>query len=226
MPSRWHRCCDSTSSRRSLLKGGVGLAAALLSPGRLLASATDAGPLPGSTSDRVVVADGYSYDVIIRWGDPLFADAEALDAAAVARGSLLGMAAAVAERQFGYNNDAVHFFPLDGSSSRGIVCVNHEYTNEELFLPGLVRIETADPRQMADYVRRHPGVVPLTQAMHGISIFVIERDREGAGSTLWARLMPGASRARLPARSPARRAATTAADGGRPIGHARARHAE
>jgi secreted PhoX family phosphatase len=188
---------DSPSSRRSLLKGGVGLAAALLSPGRLLASATDAGLLPGSTSDRVVVADGYSYDVIIRWGDPLFADAEALDAAAVARGSLLDMAPTIAERQFGYNNDAVHFFPLEGSSSRGIVCVNHEYTNEELFLPGLVRIETADPQQIADYVRRHPGVVPLTQAMHGVSILVVERDERGHWNhvvgTPYARRITGAS---------------------------------
>ena len=187
----------STSSRRSLLKGGIGLAAALMSPGRLLASPAVAGPLPGSTSDRVVVADGYGYDVIIRWGDPLFADAEALDAAAVARGSLLDMAPTIVERQFGYNNDAVHCFPLEGSSSRGIVCVNHEYTNEELFLPGLVRIETADPRQMADYVRRHPGVVPLTQAMHGISVFVIERDPQGrwrhVAGTPYARRITGAS---------------------------------
>ena len=187
----------STSSRRSLLKGGIGLAAALMSPARLRAAADSARQLPGSTADRVVVAEDYRYDVIIRWGDPLFSDAEALDAAAVARGSLLDMAPAVAERQFGYNNDAVHFFPLEGASSRGIVCVNHEYTNEELFLPGLVRIETADPRQMADYVRRHPGVVPLTQAMHGVSIFVIERDARGrwqhVAGTPHARRITGAS---------------------------------
>ncbi len=170
----------STSSRRSLLKGGLSLAAALASPGRLLADVAVARPLPGSTADRVVVADDYRYDVIIRWGDPLFSGAEALDAVAAARSGLLGMVPAVAERQFGYNNDGVHFFPLDVSSNRGIVCVNHEYTNEELFLPGLVRIETADPRQMADYVRRHPGVVPLTQAMHGVSILVIERDEHGS----------------------------------------------
>jgi len=167
------------TSRRTILKGGAGLAAMLVAPGRMLAAASVARPLPGSTADRIIVADGYSHDVLIRWGDPLFAGAPALDAAAVARGQMHRMSPADAELQFGYNNDAVHFFPLDGSSRRGVVCVNHEYTNEELFLPGLVRIETADPRQMAEFVRRHPDVVPLTQAMHGVSVLVVERDRQG-----------------------------------------------
>jgi secreted PhoX family phosphatase len=167
------------TSRRTILKGGAGLAAVLATPGRMLAAASEARPLPGSTADRVIVADGYSHDVVIRWGDPLFAGAPALDAAAVARGQMHRMSPADAELQFGYNNDAVHFFPLDGSARRGIVCVNHEYTNEELFLPGLVRIETADPRQMAEFVRRHPDVVRLTQAMHGVSVLAIERDRLG-----------------------------------------------
>jgi hypothetical protein len=88
------------------------------------------------------------------------------------------MSPKVAARQFGYNNDAVHYFPLDAGGSSGIVCVNHEFTNEELFLSGLERIEKADPKQIADYVRRHPQIVPLTQAMHGVSVTVIERDRE------------------------------------------------
>jgi uncharacterized protein len=167
------------TNRRTILKGGAGLAAALAAPGSLLAAASDSGPLPGSTADRVLVADGYAHDVVIRWGDPLFTGAPALDAAAVARGGMLKMSPADAELQFGYNNDAVHFFPLDGSSRRGIVCVNHEYTNEELFLPGLVRIETADSRQMAEFVRRHPEVVRLTQAMHGVSVLAVERDRLG-----------------------------------------------
>jgi len=167
------------TSRRTILKAGAGLAAVLAAPGHLFALARDARPLPGSTADRVIVADGYSHDVLIRWGDPLFPGGPGLDAAAVARGEMLKMSPADAELQFGYNNDAVHFFPLDGSSRRGIVCVNHEYTNEELFLPGLVRIETADPRQMAEFVRHHPEVVRLTQAMHGVSVLVIERDRLG-----------------------------------------------
>jgi len=167
------------TSRRTILKGGAGVAAVLAAPGHLFALARDARPLAGSTADRVIVADGYSHDVLIRWGDPLFAGGPELDAAAVARGGMLRTSPADAELQFGYNNDAVHFFPLGGSSRRGVVCVNHEYTNEELFLPGLVRIETADPRQMAEFVGRHPDVVRLTQAMHGVSVLAIERDRQG-----------------------------------------------
>jgi len=89
------------TSRRRILKAGAGLAAVLAAPGHLFALARDARPLPGSTADRVIVADGYSHDVLIRWGDPLFPGGPGLDAAAVARGEMLKMSPADAELQFG-----------------------------------------------------------------------------------------------------------------------------
>jgi secreted PhoX family phosphatase len=166
-------------NRRAVLRGAAGLAAvlALRRAGALTPGASV--PLEGALADRIALAPGFSHDVVIRWGDPLFPGVPGLDSAAVARDGLLAMSPQVAAGQFGYNNDAVHFFPLDAGGSRGIVCVNHEFTNEELFLPGLERIEKADPSQIADYVRRHPQIVPLTQAMHGVSVTVIERDRQG-----------------------------------------------
>jgi hypothetical protein len=165
-------------SRRAVLRGAAGLAAALAMrrAGGLTPAASM--PLAGAREDRIALAPGFSHDVVIRWGDPLFPGVPGLDSAAAAREGLLAMSPKVAARQFGYNNDAVHYFPLDAGGSSGIVCVNHEFTNEELFLSGLERIEKADPKQIADYVRRHPQIVPLTQAMHGVSVTVIERDRE------------------------------------------------
>ena len=47
--------------------------------------------------------------------------------------------AAAQLRQFGYNNDYVAFFPLDDAGERGLLCVNHEYTNEEVMFPGIVQ---------------------------------------------------------------------------------------
>jgi len=63
---------------------------------------------------------------LIRWGDPLLPGAPEFE--------FSNQTAAAQAMQFGYNCDFVHFFPLDSkdSAKRGILAVNHEYTNPEL----------------------------------------------------------------------------------------------
>jgi len=117
--------------------------------------------MPG-VIDRVYVRRAGQF---VRWGDPLFPGTPALDAAAALRGALLDTPPGLAARWFGYNCDAVHFFPLDGATDRGIVCVNHEYTNEELFLPGASPEYRDHGDEPAEFVGRYPQLVPLTQAM-------------------------------------------------------------
>jgi secreted PhoX family phosphatase len=173
------RLLEAAVSRRGFVKGVAAVAAALTRPGDGAAQAADLPLLPGSNADRVTLARGLASDLVIRWGDPMFAGAPALDARAAARGALLETRPGVAARQFGYNNDAVHFFALDGGSARGLLCVNHEYTNEELFLPDLEDLATLDPARLEAYVRRHPQVVPLSLAMHGVSVLLVERDLRG-----------------------------------------------
>jgi len=123
-------------SRRAALAGLAAVAAvAPIGAGR-------AGvPGPASTRFREVphgedagdqVADGYRRRVLIAWGDPLHADAPGLD---IADQSAVSQA-----RQFGYNCDFVAFHPLpagSASSTRGLLVVNHEYTNPELMFPGI-----------------------------------------------------------------------------------------
>lgn len=162
-------------TRRALIKGGAALGLALAFPGGLRAESR----LSGHRGDGVLTAAGYDHDVILRWGDPLFPGTPALDPVAAAKGSLLQALPGLAARWFGYNCDAVHFFPLDGSNDRGIACVNHEFTNEELFLPDLPPVDLRQAGELQAYVGRHPNVVPLTQAMHGVGIAVIARDRRG-----------------------------------------------
>ena len=164
-----------SQGRRSLLKGGAALGLSLAWPsiGR-----TDPA-LAHYRGDGVVTAADHTHDLVLRWGDPLFPGTPALDSAAAMRGGLLDIRPGLAARWFGYNCDAVHFFPLDDTGDRGLVCVNHEYTNEELFLPGAASTYRDTGEEPARFVARYPQLVPLTQAMNGISVALIERTRDG-----------------------------------------------
>ncbi|MCC7018211.1 MAG: PhoX family phosphatase [Ardenticatenales bacterium] len=88
------------------------------------------GHVASTTGDRMALADGHRASVLLRWGDPLFPDAPAFDP--------LRQTAAAQARQFGYNCDFVGYFPLPRTSEswrRGLLVVNHEYTNPELMFP-------------------------------------------------------------------------------------------
>lgn len=77
------------------------------------------------------VAVGYRADVLIRWGDPLFADSPSFDAMAQTPTAQL--------RQFGYNNDFIGVVPLPrgDAEERALLCINHEYTSTPLMFPGV-----------------------------------------------------------------------------------------
>jgi hypothetical protein len=174
-------------SRRDLLRAG-----ALAAPGALLlqtslgTAAAEQGaaapnsaltfqPIAGSSADAVRVAPGYAAQVVLRWGDPLFPGAEALDTRGVAGGSLLQDGSAAAQAlQFGYNCDAIAFFPLERSGRRGLLCVNHEYTNDELMFPERLGMGKEGAVALADWSRRHPEAARLEMAAHGVSVVEIE----------------------------------------------------
>src|SRR5215510_4764741 len=61
-------------------------------------------PIQGQSVDTVTVPPGYTSQVVIRWGDPLFRNAPAFDPN--------NQTAEAQSRQFGYNCDFVGFFPL------------------------------------------------------------------------------------------------------------------
>lgn len=80
--------------------------------------------------ERLHVADGHTAQVLIRWGDPVTADAPPFDP--------YKQSAAAQLKQFGYNNDYVAFIALParaGEADRGMLCVNHEYTSPGLMFP-------------------------------------------------------------------------------------------
>lgn len=107
------------------------------------------------------VAQGYDADILLRWGDPLFKDSPAFNPATQDRNSQ--------EKQFGYNNDFVGFVPLNDNPDHGLLCVNHEYTNEELMFPGLGR---QDKVKFADITK---AIVDVEMAAHGGSVVEIKK---------------------------------------------------
>ena len=115
------------------------------------------------------VAVGYDADVLIRWGDPVTDGAPAFDPHK--------QSADTQESQFGYNNDYIGYLPLPFGSDNprhGLLCVNHEYTNEELMFPGIERQDKG--RAFADMTR---ALTDIEMAAHGGS--VIEVRRGGGG---------------------------------------------
>ena len=112
------------------------------------------------------VADGYDARVLIRWGDAVVADGAPFDPAK--------LSAAGQATQFGYNCDFIGFHPLpqgSTSSTAGLLCVNHEYTNSNLMFAGLGTSRTAGLNANADQCATEIEA-------HGMSIVEIRRDGE------------------------------------------------
>ena len=156
-------------SRRGFLKGSLAVSAiaATVSPMALmLADDARAGSKSAFTFEEVEagidekhhVAAGYDADVLLRWGDALFPDSPEFDP--------LNQTPEAQAKQFGYNNDYVGYIPVDGSSEHGILVVNHEYTNEHLMFPGIVKVvegklevAPADQKRVDIEMAAHGGTV-------------------------------------------------------------------
>jgi secreted PhoX family phosphatase len=172
-----HLLLERRLNRRRLLGRGAELAAlSVVTSGAYAQTAVTSGltfpRVEPSKADAVIVPDGYRADVVVRWGDPLFADSVALDARAVASGALLRAAAADAQaKQFGYNCDGIGLFALDGD--RQLLCVNHETPMPALMFPGWV--EAREARALGNFVRERPVAVASMQAAVGLSVVELTR---------------------------------------------------
>ena len=160
---------QSVLSRRSALRGATVGAGALGLSGLLPAAARSdpdrhhPSPRPTfdsvlpNTDDVVTVPANYDHHVIIRWGDAVLPDAPEFDFE-----NQTGRAQA---KQFGYNCDYVGFFPLE--DDRGLLWVNHEYTNEELMFAGYTDGEEADIECLRVAMAAHGGSVVELERVDG-----------------------------------------------------------
>ncbi len=172
-------------ARRSLLKGaaGLGLMAGAGTGLTGLAGCDQKPDAPNFTFNFPEIAHGvdtthhvatdHSADVLIRWGDALKPGLPAFDPHALDAQSQLG--------RFGYNNDYIGFVPLpygSGASNHGLLCVNHEYTNDELMFPGLPSGDDNVAAALSE------AQVKTCMAAHGNSIVEVQRDGKGNWSVV------------------------------------------
>jgi len=181
-------------SRRRLLKGGVGafVASFLDRARRAFGQSTSLvgfESVPVSQEDQVIVPPGYKAEVLYAWGDPV---SNGPEWDPTAQNSWEEQAA-----QAGMHHDGIHFFPLpygSANSGRGILTMNHEYTDD-----GLLHID-GQASWSAEKVRK-------SQAAHGVSI--IEVVNEGGK---WKVVRPSSYGRRVTAYTPIRLSGPAAGD--------------
>ncbi len=163
-------------SRRDMFKGALAVTtttalfgtSAMVAPKGAAAATTSRynfSELAWGNDEKHHVAEGYDADILLRWGDPITADAPEFD--------VMNQTAQAQLTQFGYNNDYVGFTALNDEGTRGLLCVNHEYTNEEVMFPKLGRQDRDGFKGMT------PELIDIEMAAHGGTVVEIEKETTG-----------------------------------------------
>ena len=180
----------SDPARRVWVQGGLtALAASVFGP--LLpgcAALSGGGPLlgfkaiPPTNGDTLVVPEGYVATAFAQWGEPVGVPANS--PAWRVDGSNSAADQAV---QMGMHHDGIEYFPLDGSR-RGLLAMNHEYTDDGLLHPDGLKTWSAEK-------------VRKSQAAHGVAVIEVEWRVEG-GKGSWQIVRPSRYARRFTAFSP------------------------
>nr|WP_198428734.1 PhoX family phosphatase [Nocardia bovistercoris] len=166
----------SSLNRRGLIKGGaaavlaVGVGGALAAcgdddesgaavtptytPAGAAGTGTDFTAVAPNKEDAIVIPDGYQQSVVIRWGDPVLADAPAFD--------FERQTAAAQAKQFGYNNDFAALLPIEGQPNSFLLVVNHEYTTGPHMFRGYNKDAPTDEQ------------IAITKAAHGLTVIEVK----------------------------------------------------
>ena len=172
-------------ARRTLLRGGALAALApWLAPMAGCAVMAPSGPklgfkgVPTSTADRMIVPEGYTATAFLPWGDPV-----GLAGNMPAFKDDASNTAAEQAAQLGMHHDGMHYYALDGSR-RGLLVMNHEYTDDGLLHVGGLAAWSAEK-------------VRKSQASHGVSVTEVEL--KGGG---WHAVRPSPYARRFTANTP------------------------
>ncbi|MWD28018.1 DUF839 domain-containing protein [Aquicoccus sp. SCR17] len=166
--SDFDRVVEAALSRRGFLGGvlafGSGAAAmgtGLLSGGSAMAQeASRFGftPIAAQTDHTVHVPEGYDWDVLVAWGDPIHEGVAEFDPES-------GVTLENSDKVFGENTDGMELFSFDGHQ---ILAVNQEYVNPEVNLPGA-----------PEGVPQNEGHVTKLQNMQGVTVVELAEGDDG-----------------------------------------------
>ncbi|MGR3570610.1 PhoX family protein [Brevirhabdus sp.] len=156
-------------SRRGFLGGALafGSGAAAFGTGlfattpfaRAQGAGFDFSPIDIATGFEVNVPEGYAWKPLVRWGDPLFAEARGAFSAET------GVPLDMSDKVFGENTDGMETFEADGHV---LLAINSEYVNPKINLPAA----SQGVPQTAEEVR-------LLQNMQGVTVVEIADKGDG-----------------------------------------------
>ena len=159
---------DEALSRRGFLGGVLGgvlsfgttsflMGTSMMVPSTALAKGRFAfQAVAAKSDDTVTVPKGYTWQTVVKWGDPLWSKGVAFDPEMRGTGESQELA-------FGDNNDGMALFAAPGGKS--VMAVNNEYTNRSIMYGarGTRLPETQDD-------------VRKGKAAHGLSIFEVKQN--------------------------------------------------
>jgi uncharacterized protein len=133
-----------------------------------------------SIEDKVLIPEGYEVRLLFAWGDPVSDGPRGKEDASDN--------ALEQEQQAGMHHDGLHYFPfIDAgkpSSVHGLLCINHEYTDD-----GLLHTDGM-ANWSAEKVRK-------SKAAHGVSVIEIRKAEDG-----WKVIRPSRFARRITADTP------------------------
>ena len=166
--NEFDRVVERAISRRGFLGGvlAIGSGAAVMGTGLLnprSAMAEQATrfafkPIPIATDDTVHVPEGYSWQRLISWGDPLFPGVPEFD-------HETGGSVEDSDKVFGENTDGMELFVVGG---RQVIAINQEYANNEVNLP---QANEGVPRDAKDVLK--------LQNLQGVAVMEIAEGADG-----------------------------------------------
>jgi len=178
----FYEIAEARLGRRAFLAGGLAAAVttvfgnplAMASSPRRGANLLGFEPIPTSDADVVRVPRGYKVAVILAAGEPI---------AGTFPPYSLDSTGEQQAMQVGSHHDGMHFFPIDGSSSDGLMVLNHEYIEPRF----LHRSHQGMALDADDVIRHAEGGRDADEVLkemhaHGVSLCRIARNGVGVWS--------------------------------------------